>query len=175
MECDKDFGLINQKIHAELPNDWYDHFKSARAKPMPFEVVEAKQDHFRNWTSFLKTRYRRQCPFPTRPIRELKILRQHPQLIYFRDTYNGMWQSSPLTDRKFQPNKLLKAGEFELPDLLFDGEFRVWQKCLNSYREFKIVGPLPLSYAKWKDLQDLKKFCRPEAQQYFDSIKYSRN
>ncbi|KAG5892490.1 hypothetical protein JTB14_015400 [Gonioctena quinquepunctata] len=123
-------------------------------KPMPFEVVEAEQNLFRNCTSFIKPRYRRKCPFPTRPIRELKISREHPQLNYFRNTFNGMWESSPIIDRTFRPNTLLKAGEFELLDLLFD-------------------GPLPLSHAKWKDLQDLKKFCRPEAQQYFDSIKYS--
>lgn len=121
LECDKDFGLINQKSRAEVPEDWIEVFKSARVKPMPFEVVEVEQSNFKNWTFFFKERYRRKCPFPTRPIRELKIVKEHPRLIYYRTTYNGMWESSPVTDPKFKPTQKCRDGEFELPDYLYNG------------------------------------------------------
>ncbi|KAL1509988.1 hypothetical protein ABEB36_004648 [Hypothenemus hampei] len=156
LECDIDFGLINQKSRAEVPGDWVEVFKSGRVKPMLFEVVEVEQSFFRNWTSFFEKRYRRKCPFPIRPIRELKILKEHPGLIFYRNTFKGVWQSSPVIDKKFKPNRKCKDGEFELPDYLYN----------------KV---LPISQPKWENLQDLKKFCGPETQKYFENIQYSKN
>lgn len=54
MECDKNMGLINTKSKAELPSDWIEVFKSARTKPIPFDVVEVGNQQFRKWTSFLE-------------------------------------------------------------------------------------------------------------------------
>ena len=34
MECDKDFGLLNQKIPAKVPRDWWDELRRSRKKSM---------------------------------------------------------------------------------------------------------------------------------------------
>lgn len=34
-------ALINSKCPAEIPSEWIEKIKDARAKPAPFEVVEA--------------------------------------------------------------------------------------------------------------------------------------
>ena len=47
MECDKDFGLVNQKSKAETPSDWIDVLRSSRVKPAPFDVEETNQQYFR--------------------------------------------------------------------------------------------------------------------------------
>lgn len=52
MECNKDFGLVNQKTKAELPQVWAEEFRTARHKPSPFNVEEVSHDYFRGWTAF---------------------------------------------------------------------------------------------------------------------------
>lgn len=47
LECDKTTGLINQKSRAELPEDCYDVFRTARQKPKPFIVIEFDQNMVR--------------------------------------------------------------------------------------------------------------------------------
>lgn len=126
LECDKDFGLINQKSRVEVPEEWYEVFKMARNKPSPFNVEKVTQSYFQGWTVFLLRRYRRTCPFRSRPIKELKIVKEHPRLILHRDSYNGSWESSVVIDAKFKlvGKKNLKEGEFELPDFLYKGKTR---------------------------------------------------
>lgn len=124
LECDKDFGLINQKSRVEVPEEWYEVFKMARNKPSPFDVEKVTQSYFQSWTAFLLQRYRRICPFPSRPLRELKIVKEHPRLILHRDSYTGNWESSVVIDAKFKlmGKQKLKEGEFQLPDSLYKGK-----------------------------------------------------
>ena len=39
MEPDKNMGLINKRVHAEMPDDWREVIKYSRVKPSPFEVT----------------------------------------------------------------------------------------------------------------------------------------
>lgn len=73
MECDKDFGLINQKMPAEMPSDWIEQFKSARTKPTPFEVIVVEQHFFRNWTDFLRPDIRNNVRFPLDRLEKLRL------------------------------------------------------------------------------------------------------
>lgn len=96
----------------------------ARNKPSPFDVEKVTQSYFQSWTAFLLQRYRRICPFPSRPLRELKIVKEHPRLILHRDSYTGNWESSVVIDAKFKlmGKQKLKEGEFQLPDSLYKGK-----------------------------------------------------
>lgn len=90
LESDKDFGLINQKTVAEVPSQWVEIFKTARVKPQPFNVYECTQEMFHAWTKFLSSYYRKSCPFPTRPIRVLQCIKNHPRTVAVRETaYNS--------------------------------------------------------------------------------------
>lgn len=124
LECDKNFGLINQKAHVELPNEWAEVFKSARHKPKPFEVIEVTQDLFREWSKFFHSMYRIQCPFPTRPIRELKVVKDHPRFVYHRSSWNGMWESAVIVSpkRSKKTPKNLSENQFTLPGSLYKGK-----------------------------------------------------
>lgn len=126
MECDKDFGLINQKTRVELPEQWLEVFRMARNKPTPFDVENVTQTYFRSWTTFFNKRYRRTCPFPSRPIREMKVVKDHPRMIFHRDTYNGAWETTAITDPKFKTRTKLKDKEFELPDYSYNGKIRIY-------------------------------------------------
>lgn len=125
MECDKDFGLINQKSRAELPSEWTEVFKSARTKPSPFDIVEVTRQSFKKWTDHFATNlYKTKCPFPSRPIREMKVLKEDPQLLYFRSSWNGAWESVVLVDpkkwKKYWRTSRIE-NEFELPSVAQEG------------------------------------------------------
>ncbi|KAJ8942179.1 hypothetical protein NQ318_002852 [Aromia moschata] len=107
LECDTNFRLINQQTKVELPEEWCEVFRTSR-KPSPFNVEQVDQTYFRSWTTFLSKRYKRICPFPSRPIRELKVVKEHPGLIVHRDTYNGMWETTAFTNPKFRMRKELE-------------------------------------------------------------------
>lgn len=125
MECDKDFGHVNQKARVELPNEWAEVFESSRVKPTPFDVVRVTQDFFKQWTEYLSTNfYKTKCPFQSRPIRELKILKEDPQFIYFRSSFNGCWETAVFVDpKKWKKYWTLKKTdkEFELPRVSYEG------------------------------------------------------
>ena len=53
MECDKNMGLINQKSHAEVPDDWREVIRNAH---VPFLVVDCKTEMFKAWGAFLDLR-----------------------------------------------------------------------------------------------------------------------
>lgn len=125
LECDKNFGLINQKTKVELPEEWCEVFRTSRNKPSPFNVEQVNQTYFRSWTTFFSKRYKRICPFPSRPIRELKIVKKHPGLILHRDTYNGMWETTAVTNPKFRMKNKIDDGEFELPDHSYNGNINI--------------------------------------------------
>lgn len=84
LECDKDFALIQQKTRVELPSQWVEAFKTARVNPSPFKIIECPTDVFHAWTKFLAPKYRKTCPFPTRPIKELLITHRHPRTVQMR-------------------------------------------------------------------------------------------
>lgn len=124
MECDRDMGVINQKIRAEVPEDWYREFRSCRVKPNPFNVIEVDQSLIRNWSQMLDSMYVKKPPYKSRPIRELRISNDHPRLLEHRDTYNGHWNSSIIRPRlTTSDEKQLPKGEFVLPPKLYPGKF----------------------------------------------------
>ncbi|CAH1977259.1 unnamed protein product [Acanthoscelides obtectus] len=154
MEPDKNMGLINSHQRAEIPSDWVEIFRSARAKPSPFDVVEIDQSYFRAWTNFFntKTDYLKKCPFRSRPIRELEIHQEHHRLIYYRESYNGAWESAIVEGKKTKlKGPVLLQNEFVLPP-------------------YSYSGLIPITAKKFKHLQDLKRFCGDEAKQFFDNL-----
>lgn len=125
MECDKDFGLINQKARVELPDEWAEVFKLARTKPAPFDVVQVTENFFKTWTKYFSINfYKTKCPFQSRPIREIKILKEDPHFLYFRSSWNGTWETVVMVDPKKWKNyctsKRIK-NEFELPTMSYEG------------------------------------------------------
>lgn len=123
MECDKDFGLINQKARIDIPEEWIEVFKSARAKPTPFDIVPVTQEMFKSWTEYFSNNlYKIKCPFQSRPIREIRILKQDPQFISFRSSWNGAWETAVAVDPKkwkTYSTAKQKRNEFELPKVSY--------------------------------------------------------
>lgn len=83
--------------------------------------------------SIFKSFYKKTCPFPTRPVRELDIQKAHPRLD--RNFSSSHWESTVVnTPTSF---KSMKAGvgkeEFKLPDVAYESK-------------------LAISTAKYKDL-----------------------
>lgn len=154
MECDRNMALVNQRLVAEMPKDWTEHLRTVRQKPSPFVVEDCDQSKFRNWSEFFKRTFKQKCPFPTRPIREFQVNQNQPQLMFYRETYNGPWNSAVVTlPHKKQKKAInLSIGEFEFPDKLYHSR-------------------LPLSALKFQNLQELKRFCvAPEAQKYYEQL-----
>lgn len=132
LECDKNMGLINQKIRAEVPSDWIAAFQQARMKPSPFIVEECSQTMFRKWKEHLDGIYKKKAPFATRPIREYKVSHEHPRLASFRPSYNGYWETAEIRNRS-KIGRNLREGEFLLPEYCYEGRyyFSVYNKQLN--------------------------------------------
>jgi hypothetical protein len=164
MECDRDMGLVNQKSEVEVPSEWAEVLRHSRAKPTPFNVVEIELEQFRDWAEFLEPKFQKKCPFPTRTVRELKIKKSEPKLVFHRDNFNGEWTKTVVTpkpvksksrknvmDRPKSREVVLLPGEFEHPDRLYS-------------------KPISVSLAKFRDLQSLKKFLSEEAKLFYDSI-----
>ncbi|PSN54062.1 hypothetical protein C0J52_03120 [Blattella germanica] len=118
LECDRDMALINQKCKAEVPEDWIEEIKNARQKPTAFQVVEVDQAVIRNWPGFLSTKFVKNCPFPSRPIREMIVSSEHSRVIKHRSTYNGYWETSVIQPRGFIQQAAYRSGEFFLPEKL---------------------------------------------------------
>ncbi|CAH1099355.1 unnamed protein product [Psylliodes chrysocephalus] len=154
-------GILNHKARFETPDDLCDLIKSARAKPSPFELFQINQTNqyiFQQWTNHLSKYYKKKCPFPIRPIRELELTKEHPRLIKYRDSYNGHWVSGVVK------NKIMKRAA-PGAKLLKDNEFVF---APSSYE-----GILNISAEKVLDLQCLKRFCGPKAQEYFSSLPHT--
>lgn len=83
-------ALINQKSPAEVTSDWIDVIKSSRAKPSPFEVVDADLILLRAWTDFFKEPYPVKCPFKTTPIREIRLDKAYTRLVQHRASFHGL-------------------------------------------------------------------------------------
>lgn len=119
LECHKNTGLINKKFRVELPEDWYDVFRTARQKPKPFSVIKVDQNMVRAWTDhFNHCNESNKLSFPTRPIRELKVTENHTVLVSYRDSYSGHWLEAPILpppkeqmSRSTGQNKQLPEGK----------------------------------------------------------------
>ncbi|CAH1114837.1 unnamed protein product [Psylliodes chrysocephalus] len=159
MECDRDMALINQKIPAELPEDWFNKIKSCRVKPEPFTVIEVDQALLRNWTELLDLIYITKHSYKSREIREVKISQEQPRLIEFRNTYNGCWNTSII-------RKHIVASKNTITPKLPDGQFVLPHKL---YFDLK-----PISAGKYRDLMDLKELCSTEkAINYYGNLPHS--
>ncbi|KAG8270244.1 hypothetical protein J6590_089720 [Homalodisca vitripennis] len=150
LETDKNLGLINQKTRTELPHDWIEVFETARTNPSPFIVHEATIDTFRQWTAHLAPFYKKKCPFATRPVREIVFEINLKKEVKFRTSFNGAFELASITTMDLPPHGK-NEGEFNLPN-------------------FSYEGLLPIPLAKYQDLQALKKFCGPQAQEYYGSL-----
>lgn len=123
-------------------------------KPSPFTVVEAEQNIFYKWGSYLALQYRKKSPFATHPITEVFIGKENSRTIAMRElAYNAAWVSYVIVDRKQNtPSCESDPG----PEI--------------SYH-----SPLPVSTAKFNDLQVLSQFCGPLAKEFYKKIKMQPN
>ncbi|XP_031330335.1 uncharacterized protein LOC116161205 [Photinus pyralis] len=153
MECDKNMGLINTKTRVELPKDWVQVFKTARVKPSPFKIEEVENHDVRDWSAFLNPLYVKKCPFQSRPIKELEIRKEHPRMLFYRETYNGMWISSIITQTR---RKQLRGPP------LADNEF--------YYPPRAYLEKIPLTRDKYDNLQELKRFCDVSTFSYYENL-----
>ena len=152
MECDRDMGLINRKSDVELPGDWMNVFKSARKHPSAYEVVQVTQNDILAMTAFLRPHFKGTCPFPTRPVKELVIQKGKPLIAEYRDNWNGPLESMVLANRK--------KGNTAVPDSIQGQPAQLY------------TSVIPVSDAKYKDLQVLKRFClRAESQEYYTNLR----
>lgn len=119
MECDKDFALVNQKTRAETPEDWILAFESSRNKPSPFKTENVNHNFFHQWDTLLNKIYKKTCPFATRPVKELRLSKENPRLLYYRTTFNGSWQSVDIVGKSLKLGD--NTGEFEMPKFSYTG------------------------------------------------------
>lgn len=145
MECDKQFAFVNQKVPAQMPSEWWAEFRRCRKKPGPFNVVECTQELFHNHTTHIQKLYIANCPFPTRPIRQILFSQNMPRLAYTKDSYSGPWKTTVMTKKK-------------------------GQSLISRQLQPLYSGRLPLSAPKFKDIQSLAKFCGPEAKAFYAGL-----
>ena len=150
MECDRDMGAVNQSSRAETPADWHNVFAAARKRPSPYHVVEMEAHQFVAMTAFLKPFFRATCPIGTRPVREFVFRREQSGLLLYRENWHGQMLTAIVRKRGRNVDHSI------FPD--------------ESQRKLLYTGPLPISQAKYQDLQVLKRFCSPATQQYFTSL-----
>ncbi|KAK3758738.1 hypothetical protein RRG08_020504 [Elysia crispata] len=84
-------GLVNTKASASVPSVWVTIFKAARKSPVPYYVTEVRQDMVKNFSEFLRPLYKKSCPFPTRPIRDMIFDQgEGPGTVIHRESWNGI-------------------------------------------------------------------------------------
>jgi len=148
MECDRDMNAVDCKSDVDLPSGWVDVFRNARKNPTPFNVIPLNAASFLNYTAHLKPRYKSTCPFKTRPMRQLFIsASENKRAVLHRDSWNGVYQASIVC----KPSRAR-----HLPPLT----------PINT-------TSLPISKAKYEDLQVLKRFCAVENKNFYDNLKYT--
>jgi len=146
LECDKNMGLVNAKTAAEVPSEWWSAIREARKKPAPFVVHEMYQSDFLNFTYHLRPKYKKNCPFSTHPIREIVFSHDKLKGLLKRTSWNGMWENITITATNGQRH----LGDSGLSPIYLEA--------------------LPISKAKFEDLQVLKQFCLPSAQDFFNNL-----
>nr|XP_047133750.1 uncharacterized protein LOC105848138 [Hydra vulgaris] len=149
MECDRDMVLVNQKVRAELPVNWMEEYHTCREKPSPFKIIKMELKMFFNFSDHVKQFYKVKCPIPTRPIREIIFSQDFPTVLQYRFNWNGPFERVAITKAIGKKKQLLR------------------KPLTHLYNE-----RLPISCAKYADLQVLKYFCMPEVQQFFNDLPY---
>ncbi|XP_012561033.1 uncharacterized protein LOC105846628 [Hydra vulgaris] len=149
MECDRDMVLVNQKVRAELPVYWMEEYHTCREKPSPFKIIKMELKMFFNFSDHMKQFYKVKCPIPTRPIREIIFSQDFPTVLQYRFNWNGPFERVVITKAIGKKKQLLR------------------KPLTRLYNE-----RLPISCANYADLQVLKYFCMPEAQQFFNDLPY---
>ena len=139
-------SLINAKTDAEIQSEWWSAFRAGHKNPSPFMVHECKQNDFFNFSAFFKSSYKHNCQFPTRPVREIWFDSENPKNIPKRTNRKGLCENVCLVNA----NNCLTALAQNIPQLY--------------------VKLLPISKAKFEDLQVLKIFYSPSAQKSFDNL-----
>ena len=112
--------------------------------------MNCTQTMFHKWGEFLGRIHRKkllQCP--SRPILQLQFLQSKSRTFGHRETYNGLYVYTMIQDTKRKTSD--KTMQTIHPDI--------------SY-----TCALPISKEKYDDIQHLKQFCRPDAQQFFSSL-----
>ena len=150
MECDRDMAVVNQKVRAETPEDWMRELSTCRKKPSPFNVVKMEPHMFQNVTEHIKCNYRAVSPVPTRPIREIIFNKEHPRMFQYRESWHGPFQTAVVSKA---------VGRRSIARQ---------QPIASLYSK-----RLPVSDAKYADLQVLKAFCKPESQQFFSELPHA--
>ncbi|KAG8283857.1 hypothetical protein J6590_007872 [Homalodisca vitripennis] len=99
----------------------------SRQHSCPFKVVPVEQNIIRDWTKFLKDRYKPKCQFKTRPIREA-LVNKEDNMFQYRNSFNGAWTTGNLNhypneindlDHQFQPQA---KNKFFWPDPAYNGK-----------------------------------------------------
>lgn len=162
MECDKNMALINQRYPAETLSNWREAISSARVKPCPFQVIECITDTFKAWGNTLTQNYDKTFAAALRRMImsidwQLIMSSTKTQTVEHRESYNGTYSSTVITKKEKKGRKT--AGQVSKPTHLQVIEPE------NAYN-----GPTPVPAVKYKDLQVLKKFCKPETQDFFDKL-----
>nr|CAD7265023.1 unnamed protein product [Timema shepardi] len=147
MEPDKNMGLIPKKVIAETPDGWRRVIRDARTKPSHFEVIACEQTMFKSWGDFLTPHYKKKLPTATRPIRQMKVSQDKPHFLSHRENYNGPYLSSVITDKNNKKRPTPGTDQRE-PEQLYH-------------------APIKLPMEKYRDLEDLIKFCEEEGSQDF--------
>lgn len=158
LECDRNMSIVKQNSYTEVPEDWRDVLRNTRVKPTPFTVIDCGVDVvFQNWTDHLSSIYPKKCPFPTRPIRMLKISGKE-RLVFHKQAYFGMYTSSALQKKKktLQSKNSQKKKYSATPV----------KPLQNLYN-----GKLPIKAAKYRDLLHLSQFLESsEAKIFYQNL-----
>jgi len=157
LECDKNMGLINQKSAVETPDGWRTVFEGARHSPSAFVVVNCQQSMFRQFTKYLSPGYKPVCPFQTCPVKEFRVEKDQPHLVYLRDSFNGAW-----TGEVLEKTLTRKGKKVPQPPM---------QPQRNIPPCYKTL--IPLKKAKYNDLQQLAKFCSEASALYYKTLPHS--
>lgn len=141
LECDKNTALVKHSLTAEIPEDWVNIFQNARSKPSPFIVEEVKQEMIKDWSNFIDDKYRsKKLPFKSREIQEFEVVKQHPALVRYRETFNGAWYDTPVLPKEKRKEKGKTNPENA------ERNFEAWRRGNLSEGEFNL--PLPVYEGK---------------------------
>ena len=104
-----------------------------------------------NVEKHIKTLYFTSSPIQTQPLREIVISKTHPDKIIYRDSWNGPFLEATV----IKPVK----------------KKRILLEPLHPLNKILI----PISSAKYKDLQHLEHFCKLDAQEFYDNFSFERD
>lgn len=95
MECNKDFGVVNQATPAETPDDWWNEMRPCRKRLCPFTIVKMEQSMFL-MSKYLEGLYVKSCPFPTWVL----VTKSQIEIVEYRDSWTSLWRSRVVFTKK---------------------------------------------------------------------------